>query len=207
MRSGWLGSIALAGHVHHGSHYSVDQRVNPQKRCSLAYLLVGFALAVGCGRPNPQLPVVEPVDKPTDCEWVSTGHDAGQCAFARVELERTECYGPCPVYTISLGRDGQATFHGGAFADREGQFTGAVPGKAYLKLCCLLQEAGIPQCQAEYGSSTIDDISGAILRIWPEGATEPIVIRDYGNVGPVGLWAVRLCIDGIAKSIVWKPAS
>src|SRR5262245_27898915 len=36
--------------------------------------------------------------------------------FDRIELERTECFGTCPAYTVTLWRDGQATYSGRAHA-------------------------------------------------------------------------------------------
>ncbi len=43
-----------------------------------------------------------------------------------VQMERTECFGKCPVYTITIGSDGKVTFEGKQFTN--------VTGKAEARL-------------------------------------------------------------------------
>ena len=32
--------------------------------------------------------------------------------ITKIELERTQCYGPCPVYKLSILRNGEITYNG-----------------------------------------------------------------------------------------------
>lgn len=44
-----------------------------------------------------------------------------------VKIDRTPCYGKCPVFTIELYDDGNVKYNGVAFVDKKGLFTAQVP--------------------------------------------------------------------------------
>ena len=125
--------------------------------------------------------------------------------FDHVQLQRTECYGTCPAYTVTLWRDGHATYSGGRYAPRSGDFAGKVDQLSYGWLCYLLVELRFDQLDHDY-SSNWTDLPTAFVRVWREPGDEPITVRDYGVAGPVALWGIERDIDAVCDRIAWTPA-
>jgi len=157
---------------------------------------------VGCTDENNQRPMLS-----------SRAPDVCECARAvapeatgimRIELERTFCDGPCPVYMVALSRDGNAVFVGGQFADRQGSFVGRIDSTTFEHLCCIVQCLGFFEMQPLYGSREIRGVPSAILRVWRGDEDNPVVVEDINGNGPAGDWALQICIDGIAATIDWK---
>src|SRR5262245_19894528 len=66
--------------------------------------------------------------------------------YDRITLERTACFGPCPVYTVTLSRNGGAQLHaeeslgGSTWHGKKGDYSGSVDIFKYGKLCYLLKQ-------------------------------------------------------------------
>ena len=46
-----------------------------------------------------------------------------------ISLERTPCYGTCPIYKMEIFSDGSAFYHGERFVDRIGDYEFSVRGE------------------------------------------------------------------------------
>src|SRR5690242_20304163 len=58
-----------------------------------------------------------------------------------VRLQRTACFGTCPVDEVVLRTDGTASYCGERFVDRVGRYRGSVPPEQLAQLARQLQEA------------------------------------------------------------------
>ena len=58
-----------------------------------------------------------------------------------VALERTACYGPCPVYRFTLYSDGRYVWEGRAHVSVKGIARGSMGAKAYTTATQLLRDA------------------------------------------------------------------
>jgi hypothetical protein len=123
--------------------------------------------------------------------------------FERIELERTGCFGFCPIYTVTLFRDGKAGYHGEAFVKNTGDFTGSIHISAFGRLCYLLERLGFWELEPEYNAPWTCSPT-AYLRVWRAGEADPIVVKDYGEYGPIDLWALQQAVDAVADRIEWK---
>jgi hypothetical protein len=123
--------------------------------------------------------------------------------FERIELERTACFGCCPIYTVTLFRDGKARYHGEAFVKNEGDFTGSIHISAFGRLCYLLERLRFSEFEREYSAPWTCSPT-AYLRVWRAGESEPIEVKDYGSYGPIELWGLQQAIDAVANRIEWK---
>ena len=52
---------------------------------------------------------------------------AAPAAGPAVTLERTPCFGTCPVYTVAISRSGEVTFDGKRHVAHTGQATATIP--------------------------------------------------------------------------------
>jgi hypothetical protein len=59
-----------------------------------------------------------------------------------VTLERTPCFGTCPVYTVAISRAGEVTFNGKRHVADTGQATAAIPPARVDSLLTELEAGG-----------------------------------------------------------------
>jgi hypothetical protein len=123
--------------------------------------------------------------------------------YGSISLQRTPCYGTCPVYTITLYRTGKADFEATRYLPNLGKFTGEVDPFTYGRLCYLIDNSRLGEMKPSYSANWTD--APTCIVAFTEGTTRK-EISDYGSVGPVELWAVQELIDTIRTRIEWKPA-
>jgi hypothetical protein len=99
----------------------------------LAMLLLSLA---GCTR---QAEVPPPPAKPAP-------------AFDTIRLERTACYGECPVYEIVLGRDGKGSFTGREHVKAKGAHEIHLGQDDVALLSAVLNRSGISSLKTSYQS-------------------------------------------------------
>ena len=121
---------------------------------------------------------------------------AGELPYERIELEEEGSW-YVAVPTITLWRNGRADL--GEEPARHGE----VSLFDYGRLCQLIEEIGFEALPGRYDWGGFDG-STYTVRVWPEGAAEPVEVSDYGDVGPVELWGLRAAIGGVARRVKWK---
>ena len=123
----------------------------------------------------------------------------------QVVLERTECYGSCPVYSLSIAGDGTIAYFGKKYVNVKGPASRQVSISAVQDLVDQMLRAdyfnlSVPSdCPA--GSST--DAPGAITSLTLSGQTHT-VYHSYGDAcAPAGLRPLEDAIDVLADSATW----
>jgi len=124
--------------------------------------------------------------------------------YGSIELERTICYGTCPSYVVTFFEDGQAVYNGRRFVPRIGRFVGRIGRLDYSRLCLLVDRTGFRKMEHRYALLGVTDQPTTILRVRPSDSFVPISVSDYGNAGPVELWALQEVVDAVAESIDWE---
>ena len=126
-----------------------------------------------------------------------------------ISLERTPCFGGCPVYTISVSPSGQVTYEGKANVRDLGTATGQVPKQRVDALLVELERAGYfgfasryalsePTC-GRYVTDLPSVISSATL-----GARTKRIEHDYGcGRAPAALAVLENRIDEVLGSGQW----
>lgn len=126
-----------------------------------------------------------------------------------ITLERTPCFGSCPVYTISVSYSGAVTYDGRANVRQLGKAAGQIPQKHVEALLLELERAGYftfasryapsePTC-VRYSTDSPSAISSATFR----GRTKRIE-HDYGCGGvPGALTLLEKRIDEVLGSDRW----
>jgi hypothetical protein len=126
-----------------------------------------------------------------------------------ITLERTACFGSCPVYTISASRSGEVQYEGRAHVRKLGAATGKVPRERVDALLSELERGGYftfaerytspePTC-GRYATDSPTVITSVTLR----GRTQQIT-HDYGCGGaPGSLVVLEQRIDEALNSGQW----
>lgn len=135
--------------------------------------------------------------------------DANVAVRPAITLERTACFGSCPVYTISVTPSGQVTFEGRAHVRQPGTATGQVPKQRVDALLVELERAGYFDFASRYAASEpacgryVTDLPSAISSATLAGRTKRIE-HDHGCGGaPGALLVLEHRIDEVLGSARW----
>jgi len=115
--------------------------------------------------------------------------------ITEVTLERTACYGTCPIYKITLQSDGTIIYEGKRFVEMMGTYKGTAYG--FDRLAKLILAQNYFNLKDEY-TRPITDNPSAITSVVRAGKRKTIV--DYAGTGPIELWGIEMVIDGILKN-------
>ena len=162
--------------------------------------IIGLALALGLAGCAPRTSAAPAVQQPRE----ATG-----AAQPAISLERTPCFGNCPVYTISVSPWGQVTFEGRAHVRLLGTATGQVPKERVDALLVELERAGYFGFASRYAVSEtgcgryITDLPSAISSATLRGRTQRIA-HDHGcGRAPGALAVLEKRIDEVLGSDRW----
>jgi Domain of unknown function (DUF6438) len=131
-------------------------------------------------------------------------NSAAQAAipFVSITLNRTGCFGTCPVYRVTLNVDGAAEYKGTKHVPRIGTFVGRVRFYDFAQLALLAERAGFMSLRERYAGDWTDDETTSLTIRARTGQEK--TVEDYGSFGPPELWALQRAIDGVVESITWK---
>ena len=126
-----------------------------------------------------------------------------------VTLERTPCFGSCPVYTVSIARSGTVRFTGRHHTAQTGEATAEIPPARVDSLIAELERAGYfemadayvmdsPAC-GMYATDSPTVITSATLR----GKTKTIRHDRGCFAAPPALSRLEQRIDEVAGSRRW----
>lgn len=168
-------------------------RIFPASVKALAFilLLALFALAV--------LPAVAQ-DAPDQA--------ASQAAAdVAVTLERTACFGACPVYRVTIYADGKVVFEGERFVTTEGTQTASIDPQAVDQLIAGFEAAGYFGWKDEYTEMRITDLPTIITSVTRDGATKRITHYAGDSTAPLALPYLETWIDLVANTSQWTGVS
>lgn len=118
----------------------------------------------------------------------------------QIGLERTGCYGECPIYTLIINSDGTFRYHGERFTKRRGNWYGSVENWRLSRVLQYVSEMGYFELYDEYTTNETDG-SGAYTLV--KSAKRRKIIFDYAG-GPAKLVALEDMIDHLLDDAKWK---
>jgi Domain of unknown function (DUF6438) len=124
-----------------------------------------------------------------------------------ITLERTRCFGVCPVYQLTIHRSGKVEYEGKAHVWEEGRRTGRISGKDFEKLAKKIDEINFFNLKDRYDGKNPDG-SGATVTDLPTTKTSVTrgnrtkTVENYFR-GPKGLKELEDLIDELTKSAEW----
>lgn len=122
-----------------------------------------------------------------------------QDAISEVTVEHTACYGPCPVYKVTLRRDGTAAFIGSAHVDKVGAYTASVSG--FARLARAIERRDFEYFKARY-AGPMTDRPHILTTIVQSGRHK--TVDNYADAGPQELWEIQALVDGAAAEARWQ---
>lgn len=130
-----------------------------------------------------------------------TDHRQPEIKIEQIGIQRTACFGKCPIYSLIINRDGTFHYHGDEFVKRRGNWHGSVEWSDLEKVLRYAAESDYFDLADLYGDNTTD-LPGTFTLV--KTSTRKKVIYDYGNLGPARLVALEDMIDHLLDGAKWK---
>lgn len=183
----------------------------------LSILLILFALA--CKNKKEATSTKEPIEvkqadsKPSmeeDADKASMDETSAKKAVkkqidfpdkALARIQRTACFGHCPIYTLTVYKDGTAKLHAEKWLDFEGDFTATVDQKKFDNLMQKAEEVGYFRLQDIYDSESVTDLPSTITTLRKADELKQIVNRYQG---PDDLDDFEKYFDELYLKLDWK---
>lgn len=133
--------------------------------------------------------------------------DKREPEITQIVLERTPCFGVCPVYKLTIHRSGKVVYEGKAHVWEEGRQTGRVSKEGFRQLVSKIEEINFFNLRDRYDGKNADG-SGVTVTDLPTrktSVTRGNVTKTVENYfrGPKGLKELEDLIDEVTKSTEW----
>ena len=137
------------------------------------------------------------------------GEPGGSVDAPAITLERTPCFGTCPVYTVAISRSGRVSFTGKHHVAQPGEATATIPAERVDSLLAELETGGYfgfadayvmdsPAC----GMYATD--SPTVITSATRGDKTKTIRHDRGcSAAPPGLSRLEQRIDEVAGTGTW----
>jgi hypothetical protein len=129
-------------------------------------------------------------------------------SISQISLQRTACFGACPIYTVSIYPDGLVEFYGERFVQSLGNFTARVDPANFTVLADFVGQLGFFELEEEYRVRREPDGSVVAVSDLPSRITT-VVREDRAKsvlnyfAGPAELEQLELLIDEMTNSARW----
>lgn len=121
---------------------------------------------------------------------------------AVARIQRTNCFGKCPVYTLTVFKDGRLEYFGKKFTPREGKFEAQVDQKKIEDLMNEANELGYNNFKNIYDNEAITDLPSTITSLRNNGQLKTVVNRFDA---PDALRQFEKFFDELFGNADWKP--
>jgi hypothetical protein len=112
------------------------------------------------------------------------------------------CYGNCPVFTIAMDKNGNATYEAGTYNPKMGKFSGVIKKEDLDRIVGLLNYTNFSQLANEYKVSWTDDQTSWLRVRFSDGRVKEI--QDYGMKGSFGLRLLYSIFFDLRGNQNWK---
>ena len=139
--------------------------------------------------------------------FLATALGRAEPAITTIVLERTPCFGACPVYTLTVHSSGVVEFDGKSHVKATGVQTGKISAQGFAQLVKKIEGIDFFNLRDRYDGKNPDG-SGSTVTDLPTRKTtvtrgdQTKTVEDYFR-GPPGLVELELLIDEVTKSAKW----
>lgn len=127
--------------------------------------------------------------------------------YDSISLDSGACFGPCPVYVMTLYRDGRAHLAtNDAWTKQPGRrtYVGRISPIEYARVTQMVFLARAAARESSYAGNWTDD---AEMVVRAEGPGVDWKVSDYGGVSPPEVWSLILVLSSFRESIEWQEES
>jgi hypothetical protein len=125
----------------------------------------------------------------------------GEDAITEISLERTPCYGTCPIDKAVFRSNGTAEYSGTEHVERRGNYKGKIGKDEFEKLARLVAEKKFFDLKDAY-SKPITDHPTLITTV-KRGKAEKKV-SNYADAAPKGLGEIEKKVIEVMEKTDWK---
>lgn len=115
-------------------------------------------------------------------------------------LERTPCFGTCPIYSVIFAKDGTVRYHGGRIASRTNDWAGTISKEKFAEVAQLIAES-YPDFVTRY-YKPITDNPTVLTMVAANGKRK--VISNYANSGPEKLKQIEKRLIDLLATVKWN---
>jgi Domain of unknown function (DUF6438) len=120
-----------------------------------------------------------------------------------LSLERTACYGRCPIYTVTVLRDGTVQWEGRQFVKTTGEATAKLPAATLTALADAFKRADYFSLHDKYDSYDVTDHPSAITS-YSDGSKKKTIHHYHGDrSAPEKLSELESRIDELVGTSKW----
>ena len=120
-----------------------------------------------------------------------------------ITLERTECYGPCPVYRLTITGDGSVVYEGKNFVKATGRQTTTISQERMRQLVSEFEKADFISLADSYEQITVLDNPTVIVSITIDGKSKTVRHYHGDKTAPKILTDLENKIDELANTNQW----
>lgn len=102
-------------------------------------------------------------------------------AVRKITLKRTPCYGPCPVYEVTVSGTGEVEYSGEAHVARAGTHRWKISRRRLQRLAEAFERARYSRLEEAYTSREFTDAPGCLTSIEYEDGTSRSVDHYHGD--------------------------
>jgi hypothetical protein len=130
------------------------------------------------------------------------GADAEPARTISITMERTPCFGACPVYRLDLDGTGKVAYEGRGFVKERGHQEAIVPAADVQALAKEIESAGFFSLRDSYPPEATDNAS-VITSVTIDRKTKRIEHNLSARSAPAALETIYRRIDEVAGSKRW----
>lgn len=119
-----------------------------------------------------------------------------------ITLERTACFGSCPVYTVEIYADGTVKYNGEKFVQVMGEQTSQIDPQTVAAMVEAFYTAGYFDWN-DFNSMTISDQPSTITSVTRDGVTHRIDRYGGDSRAPLALIYLEQWVDLMANTAQW----
>ncbi len=120
-----------------------------------------------------------------------------------VMIQRTACYGMCPIYKLVLYGTGKVEFEGFKFTKTEGLVSAEIPVDSARALIQRIEESGFFSWNNEYQRQDATDLPSVWVTVTINGKRKLIKHYKGDSTAPEELSHIEQYIDEITNSEQW----
>ena len=120
-----------------------------------------------------------------------------------ITIERTACFGTCPVYSLTIQGDGTVMYEGKDFVEVKGEAETTISQDQIDALISEFEKANYFSLNDRYTERTVTDLPTVITSISMEGETKKIEHYRGDFSAPESLTELEDKIDEIVNSDQW----
>jgi hypothetical protein len=123
-----------------------------------------------------------------------------QSANTVISMQKTACYGACPVYSVEIFDDMKITYLGGENVPVEGEQTGEISRQQLDELIEAFTDSNFFDYESDY-MGHVTDLPTTYIQFTYEGRSKKV--RDYYGA-PQSLKDLENKVEELVRNIFWK---